>query len=280
MVLRAMNSCKLVLAAVLLGGLQAPLLAANVNEHDESTEFPGRALYPEVTVMDLDDLYRRLEGVIVVDVRSAYEYETLRIKDSINIPLSSKTFISRIRQLRESDTRPIVMYCNGKTCMKSYKAVRMCATNKIDNVHAYDAGIMDWARAYPEHAELLGKSPVDPKKLISKNEFKKHLLSPEAYGDQVANSSAIVLDVRDTFQREGLSIFVGRERRTHLDDKKKLDSYIDKAITEGKTLLVHDAAGQQVQWLQYYLKDKGLKSYYFMDGGAAAYYQQMKNESD
>jgi rhodanese-related sulfurtransferase len=243
-----------------------------------SAEFPGRPLYPEVSVIELDDLFRRLDEVIVVDVRSSYEYETLRVKGSVNIPLSSKTFVSRMRKLRMSDTRPIVVYCNGKTCMKSYKAARKCAVNKIDNVHSYDAGIMDWARTYPEHAELLGKSPVNPKKLISKKEFKKHLLSPNAYGEKVASSPAIVLDVRDRFQREALSIYVGRERRAYLDDKKKLDSYIEKAKREGKTLLVHDAAGKQVRWLQYYLKDKGLKSYYFMEGGVAAYYDVLKQE--
>jgi len=243
-----------------------------------STEFPGRPLYPEVSVIELDELFRRLDEVIVVDVRSSYEYETLRVKGAVNIPLSSKTFVSRMRKLRMSDTRPIIVYCNGKTCMKSYKAARKCAVNKIDNVHSYDAGIMDWARTYPEHAELLGRSPVNPKKLISKKEFKKHLLSPNAYGEQVANSPAIVLDVRDRFQREALSIYVGRERRAYLDDKKKLDSYISKAKREGKTLLVHDAAGKQVRWLQYYLKDKGVKSYYFMEGGVAAYYDELKQE--
>ncbi|MCI0505600.1 MAG: rhodanese-like domain-containing protein [Gammaproteobacteria bacterium] len=273
-----MNSLQLALIMITLFCAQ-PLLAAGENEEDsDSKEFPGRTLYPEISVIELDELYRRLEEVIVVDVRSAYEYETLRIKGAINVPLSSKTFVSRMRQLRMSDPRPIVAYCNGKTCMKSYKAARTCAVNKIDNVHSYDAGIMDWARTYPEHAELLGKSPVDPKKLISKKEFKKHLLSPDAYGEHVANSSAIVLDVRDRFQREALSIFVGRERRAYLDDKKKLDNFIEKAMREGKTLLVHDAAGKQVQWLQYYLEDKGLKSYYFMDGGVAAYYDQMKLE--
>jgi len=264
----------LIILFVLLVLCAQPLLAA-----DEATiEFPGRPLYPEVSVIELDELYRRLDEVIVVDVRSSYEYETLRVKGAINVPLSSKTFVSRMRQLRMSDPRPIVVYCNGKTCMKSYKAARKCAVNKIDNVHSYDSGVMDWARTYPEHAELLGKSPVDPKKLISKKEFKKHLLSPDAYGDQVANSSAIVLDVRDRFQREALSIFVGRERRAYLDDKKKLDRYIEKAKRENKTLLVHDAAGKQVRWLQYYLKDKGIKSYYFMDGGIAAYYDELKEE--
>ena len=270
--LHAVNKWLLSLLAVLATAL--PLtLSANTD-----AEFPGRPLYPEVSVIELDELFRRLDEVIVVDVRSAYEYETLRVKGAINIPLSSKTFVSRMRKLRMSDTRPIVVYCNGKTCMKSYKAARKCAVNKIDNVHSYDAGVMDWARTYPEHAELLGRSPVDPKKLISKKEFKKHLLSPDAYGDKVASSPAIVLDVRDRFQREALSIFVGRERRAYLDDKKKLDSYITKAKREGKTLLVHDAAGKQVRWLQYYLKDKGLKSYYFMEGGVAAYYDELKEE--
>ena len=270
----AVKKWLLALIVVIVAGQSPALFAASGTD----SEFPGRPLYPEVSVIELDELFRRLDEVIVVDVRSSYEYETLRVKGAINIPLSSKTFVSRMRKLRMSDTRPIVVYCNGKTCMKSYKAARKCAVNKIDNVHSYDAGIMDWARTYPEHAELLGRSPVNPKKLISKKEFKKHLLSPDAYGEQVASSPAIVLDVRDRFQREALSIYVGRERRAYLDDKKKLDSYISKAKREGKTLLVHDAAGKQVRWLQYYLKDKGLKSYYFMEGGVAAYYDQLKQE--
>lgn len=241
-------------------------------------EFPGRDLYPLIPYLEIDDLYNKFDDVVIVDVRSNYEFETLRIKGALNIPLSSITFVQDMRNLRDKDPRPIVVYCNGKTCMKSYKAVEKCAVNKIDNVHAFDAGIMDWARTYPKQSVLLGKNPVNPKKLISKDEFRRHLLSPDQYGERVASSSAIVLDVRDRFQREGLSLFVGRERRAYLDDTKTLDRYINKAKRENKTLLVHDAAGKQVQWLQYYLKDKGLKNYYFMQGGTSAYYEQMKQE--
>lgn len=253
-------------------GVSLAFAAAN------NPEFPGRALYPSVSIIDIDELNKRISDVVIVDVRSSYEYDTLRIKGAINIPLSSATYVSRMRKLRNTDPRPIVVYCNGKTCMKSYKAALKCEINKIDNVHSYDAGIMDWARKYPNDAELLGKSPVQLSMLITKKEFTAHLLSPTAYGDKVANTSAIVLDVRDRFQREGLSLFVGRERRAYLDDKKKLDSYILKAKRERKTLLVHDAAGKQVRWLQYYLKDKGLKSYYFMSGGVTAYYDELKKE--
>lgn len=252
--------------------------AAAETENDAREQFPGRDLYPTVPYIELEELKSRLDSVVVVDVRTPYEYETLRIKGAINISLSAETFVAKMRELRGSDPRQIVVYCNGRTCMKSYKAALKCAVNKIDNVHSFDAGVMDWVHAYPEQSALLGKSPVDPLKLISKKEFTAHLLTPDAYGDKVASSTAIVLDVRDRFQREGVSLFVGRERRAYLDDRKRLDRFIQKAKKENRVVLIHDAAGKQVRWLQYYLKDQGLEKYYFMQGGIAAYYEEMKNE--
>jgi rhodanese-related sulfurtransferase len=247
---------------------------------ETSNEFPGRDLYPSVPIIELDELFQKLKDVQIVDVRSAYEYKTLRIKNAVNIPLSSSTFLSKMRKLRAESKKPIVVYCNGKTCMKSYNAALKCSTNGIENVTSYDAGIMDWARKYPKHSVLLGKSPINPSRLISHKAFNNHLLSPDEYGEKVATSSAIVLDVRDRFQREAISLFVGRERRAYLDDTDKLDRYIDKAKSEGKILLIHDAAGKQVRWLQYYLQDKGVKKYYFMKGGIAAFYDQIKGDFD
>ena len=261
---------------VLLFAQQA--LAKEAKEPNK--EYPGRDLYPEVPYIELQDFYQKLKRkeVIVVDVRSSLEYDTLRVKDAINIPLASSTFVSDMRKLRLSDDRPIVVYCNGKTCMKSYKAARKCGIEKIPDVKAYDAGIMDFAKSFPKDALLLGKTLDNPKKLISKDDFKKHLITPDKFGDRIANTSDIVLDVRDRFQREGISIFVGREYRVSIDNKRRLDRYINKALKENKTLLIYDAAGKQVRWLQYYLEDKGIKSYYFMKGGINAYYKDMKSE--
>jgi len=241
-------------------------------------EFPGRDLYPGVKYVELNDFYKKLRNkeVIVVDVRSKYEYETLRIAGAFNIPLASTDFVSEMQKLRASDSKPIVVYCNGKTCMKSYKAAHKCDSKNIKNVIAYDAGIMDFAKSFPKDALLLGKTLNDPNKLISKDNFKKHLLSPDKFGQRLADTSDIVLDVRDRFQREGISIFVGREHRVSIDNTERLDRYIDKAISENKALMIYDAAGKQVRWLQYYLEDKGLKSYYFMAGGINAYYNEMK----
>ena len=244
----------------------------------EGDEFPGRALYPDVEVISIEQLKQRLADVQVVDVRSSYEYDTLRIKGAINIPLSDADFATKMANLRVDNVKDIVVYCNGKTCMKSYKAAEKCAKEKIPNVYAYDAGIMDWAKAYPDDAELLGKTLGDPKRLISKETFKKHLLSPEAFGEKVSSTNALVMDVRDRFQRDSLGIFPGRERRSYLDDTNKLDRMIDKAKQENRTLLIYDASGKQVRWFQYYLENKGVTDYYFMQGGAHAYYKELTDE--
>ncbi len=243
------------------------------------SEFPGRELYLAVPVIELEDLYKRRNKVVIVDVRSGYEYKTLRIKNALSVPLSAKNFIERMKKLRvKSGTRPIVVYCNGKTCMKSYKAASKCRDHGINNIIAYDAGVMDWARKYPAESVLLGKSPINPNRLISSTNFKKHLLKPRRFEERVANPNTLVIDVRDEFQREGIGIFVGREVRAPLDEQDKVDRLINQARRERKTLLVYDQAGKQVRWLMYHLEDKGLRSYYFMQGGASAYFDELRKE--
>lgn len=242
-------------------------------------DFPGRKLYLAVPVIELDDLHKKRKGVTIVDVRSSYEYQTLRIKDALNIPLSANDFVKRMKKLRAGAAgRPIVVYCNGKTCLKSYKAVSKCRKYGIKNVIAYDAGIMDWAKKYPAESVLLGKSPINPNRLISKANFRKHLLSPKKFEERVGHSNTLVLDVRDQFQREGISIFVGKEQRAPLDDQKTVDRFINQARREDRSLLIYDQAGKQVRWLMYHLEDKGLRSYYFMKGGARAYFDELRRE--
>jgi len=151
------------LAALAL--LLMPLLVAA-----GTSEFPGRKIYPNVSVITLEQLKARRHEVQVVDVRSAYEYQTLHITGAINIPVSGEHFAGQMANLRAEHVKDIVVYCNGKTCMKSYTAAKKYAEANISNVYAYDAGIMDWAKAYPEAAELLGETLDNPSKLISKED--------------------------------------------------------------------------------------------------------------
>jgi predicted sulfurtransferase len=242
------------------------------------SKYPGRSIYPEVKYISAEQLHARRNDVVIIDVRSAYEYKTLRIDSAKNISVADQDFAAQIAALRKRDGREIVFYCNGETCMKSYKAVMKCLADGIKDVLAFDAGIMNWAQSYPKETLLLGTRLSNPQKLISKAHFKRHTLSPDEFGNRLAKTDDIVLDVRDRFQREGLSLFVGREFRVYLDDTKRLNRFIEKAKKERKGLLIYDASGHQVRWLQYYLEHKGLSNYYFMDGGIHAYYMEIEGK--
>lgn len=244
-----------------------------------SQDFPGRKLYPEVPVMELAELQSRFEQVIVVDVRSEYEFETLRIKGATLLSVSDDQFVEKVRNLRkEHGDKPLVFYCNGHTCEKSYQAVRKASFAKLTNIYAYDAGIFDWAKANPGKTELLG-NPLDVDSLISDEQFKAHLLEPDVFTELANNPNSLILDIRDRFQREGVSIFSGKERSVPLDNTK-LKNYVDQAKQQNKTLFIYDATGHQVKWLQYFLESHGLTSYFFMKDGAKGFYDHLRKETN
>lgn len=238
----------------------------------EEEGFPGRAKYPSVPYITLQDLYQKRNTVVIVDTRSKYEHSTLHIKNSINIPISSLDFSSQIRKLYKQKKKTIVFYCNGHECTKSYDAViKSKRFAKVDDTLAFDAGIFDWARKHPRESVLLGKSPVESTDLIAVQDFEKHLLKPKAFLER-SNDKCIILDVRDSAQRTD-RIFAGYEQSVDLDDTIGMDKHINEAIAKKQPLCIYDAVGEQVRWLQYYLKQKKLKNYYFLDGGAKAFFE-------
>jgi len=239
-------------------------------------EFPGRDIYLGTKYIEIDAFKNQFDQVIVVDVRSKYEYETLRIKDAKNIPLNSRKFVTQMRELRANNQdKKIVVYCNGKTCMKSYKAASKAKARGITDVVAFDAGIMDWAKAHPDKAVLLGRSPIDPSKLIAKSRFKEHLVAPEKFAEMVQNDNVAVLDVRDRYQRMGMGLFVGAEQQANLDDDS-INEHIKRSVAGNKTMLIYDEAGKQVRWLMYRLEAAGVSDYKFMKGGTRGYFKNLK----
>lgn len=255
---------------ILIFGLNGLAVASDNN-------FPGREEFPKIPVYEISKLRNEFNDVVVVDTRSHYEYDTLRIKDSINIPVASRAFDQAVTKLRAKTDKPIVFYCNGRTCFKSYIAVQKAQALGIENTYAFDAGVFEWVQTYPHYGELLGKSPVNVKNLIAFNKFNARLLDPDTFSEKAfaLGSDSMVLDVRDKFQRSGIGFFPGKEHWVSLDDKEKLTKYLTRAKDGNKTLFIYDEVGKQVQWLQYALEDMGIKKYYFMHNGAKAYYAQL-----
>ena len=254
------------------------LLVATASAASNNT-FPGRAEYPDIPVYELSDLINTFDQVVVVDTRSQYEYDTLRIKGSIHIPVAAKTFEDQVQALRTKTKKPIVFYCNGRTCFKSYHAVKKASAVGVKDIYAYDAGVFDWVKSQPARSELLGKSPVNLSQLIDHKVYESRLLDPNEFSNRIFESGAntMVLDVRDMYQRAGVGFYPGKERWVSLDDKAKLAKFLEKAKSKNQTLFIYDEVGKQVRWLQYALEDMGIKQYYFMNKGAKAYYASISS---
>ncbi|HDP89429.1 MAG TPA: rhodanese-like domain-containing protein [Thioalkalivibrio sp.] len=253
-------------------GLALILLAPTLSM---ANEFPGRATYSTIPVMELDELAERLDEVHVVDVRSLYEFNVLHIQGAVHIALDDPDFIGKLQELKQQADQPVVFYCNGKTCYKSYKACDKAKGRGISDAYAYDAGIFDWTKAHPEASVLLGRSPVDPARLISGDDFDKRLLAPEKFAEMVHSGDAAVIDIREATQRAATSLFPNRQQDISLDDTAGIDAMLSRVAQRGGTVLVYDEAGKQVQWFQYYLEDKGIKDYYFMKGGSKAFFKEV-----
>lgn len=263
---------------ILILGL-AGLLGMSIS-HANDKGFPGRVKFPEVKTLDLSELQDRLDQVVIVDARSRLEFDTLRITGAVNIPVAAKSFEAEIQALRDTTAKPIVFYCNGRTCMKSYLAARKAAAVGVKNTYAYDAGMFEWARAYPQHAQLMGKSPIEISDIISGDKFQQHLLHPEAFSNEAnrLGEQSMILDVRDKYQRGATGLFPAVERWVSLDQKEKLNQFLKRASSENKTLFIYDEVGKQVRWLQYALEEANVDNYYFMQKGAKAYFDEMMSD--
>jgi len=243
-------------------------------------EYPGRKLYHDVSVYSLEKLTKERENVHVVDVRTPYEFETIHVSDALNIPLSRGDFVKHINDLRAKSPKPIVFYCNGHTCFKSYKAARKAQVFGVKDVHSFDAGVFDWANANPDKTVLLGKSPIDPAKLISKKAFKSKLMEAKEFEEKVKSGDYFVIDVRSRIQRSAMGLFPFTEKWASLDDNDKLRGLLEQAKSQKKPLLIYDNVGKQVRWLEYRLRDMGITDYHFMKGGAEDYFVHLQTKAN
>ena len=251
------------------------LLFTPSTQADDDSFFPGRDKYPYTPYISTEQLYNEYDETIIIDTRSQFEFDTLKISSAFNVPLDLDitTFVKQLHELRNKHPyKKMIFYCNGHTCYKSYKAaLKAKRFAKLENIYVYDAGIFDWTRAHPDKATLLGQSPVNLKDLISTEKLKKHILPSLTFIKQ-ADEKTIIVDVRSRAQREGFYIFSGFEKKIPLNDHEGLKRIIQLAKKQKKALYIYDAVGKQVRWLQYFLEKYNAKNYYFMKGGAMAYY--------
>ena len=249
----------------IIAGLIISVFMLNTVMADEG--FPLRPKYKDVPYILIDDLAAEYDKVIIVDVRSQFEYDIVRINKATNILVSKATFLKELEKLRAKDgAQKLIFYCNGHTCKKSYQATEKAMKAGFKNCFAFDAGIFDWIKAQGERGTLLGQTPVDTKKIISKDALAAKTLSYDKFAEAANAGGAMIIDVRDPIQREKKLSLKGI-KNIPLDRMKNL---VKAKKFQDKHLLIFDAVGKQVKWLQYYLEENGYKNYSFLLKGVSS----------
>lgn len=235
-------------------------------------DFPYRKDYPATPTIDPEALFTGYKAgeILIVDVRSKIEYDVIHPAGAIHIPIAKKGFVNAVKELlAKNPGKKIAFYCNGITCLKSYKAAQKAKEAGLDNCFAYDAGIPVWATLYPGDTELLGKTLVDPEKqLIPKKDFKSRCLAYEDFKSQLTAKGGLAIDVRDHIQRAQKLPGMKKPKAIPMDNF--IPHFVAKKAHQDKPLFIYDQVGKQVRWLEYYLVENGYKEYYFLAGGATA----------
>ncbi|GLT16514.1 sulfurtransferase [Vibrio zhanjiangensis] len=242
------------------------LLLASVSFSAFSIDFPYRADYADVKTIELADLKQTKDTLNIVDVRSTLEYDVLHIDGAKHITIANKGFETKIKEL-SADGKTIAFYCNGITCKKSYKAAQRAMKAGVNNVVAYDAGIFLWASDYPSDSVLLGKPMQSSSQLISDEDFKAHILSAKEFEGMLNDPNVVIIDARDPNQRK-TQLFKGLPVRNV--PVERFETFLQQTDSSTK-IMVFDAVGKQVQWLQYILDGQNYTDYHFLKGGVEGY---------
>ncbi|OUS24783.1 hypothetical protein A9Q99_23605 [Gammaproteobacteria bacterium 45_16_T64] len=86
------------------------------------------------------------QGVLFVDVRKDKDWNAGRIPDALH--LNVKTLFNAENLLKEiKKTDPVVVYCNGPSCMRSSKAAKMTVEWGFTKVNYFRGGLPAWKAA-------------------------------------------------------------------------------------------------------------------------------------
>lgn len=235
---------------------------------DPSTQFPHRGAFPNVVTISAERLAASLDDHLIVDVRSEFEFDIVHIQGAHNAPMATMIFANTVERLRErfGAELPIVVYCNGMSCRKSYEAADILQKENIKNVVVYDEGIDAWLHKYPALTVLVGK-PATHERIIRDDQLDEHVLDVAAFTQRLSTDpTALTVDIRDPIQRT-IALPVKAES-FQLD---KFSRFIYQNRFKDRPLFIIDAVGKQVRWLQYLLIEKGYQNYYFLQGGAESF---------
>lgn len=135
------------------------------------SQLPGATV---VTAKEVAALQQ--QGVPVIDVRTAKEYQERRIRGATSIPYVEKSlkdvaFDAALDEWRGPEqldrNRPAIFHCNGAECWKSYKAARLALGKGFKTVYWFRGGLPEWdSNGMPVESSAAASAEAAPRTAV------------------------------------------------------------------------------------------------------------------
>lgn len=261
-------------------------VSAMISDEAMSKKFPNRKFYPGLNYISTKQMVNDVKAgkYLIIDARPALGYQTLRIKEAVNIHSGDKQFVEKLMTAVNENNKPIVFYCGGLTCLKSYKAsvkaIDELRKKKIKrDVFTYDSGISAFAYASPELVLKNGEEVSAENPILNVKKLKKHAKSAEDFTALINNDEDgkfVILDVRENKQQILRKLFMfKKEKKITVLEPDKLIEFLNEVKASNKTLMVYGAVEKQIESIFQLIKAAGNKKWFYLEGGEYAYSQYM-----
>ena len=101
------------------------------------------SIFSQQQILDID--YKKMseildrESTVLIDVRTTDEFNSFRIKNSINIDYYSKNFLDSISSYREK--KNIILYC--RSGRRSYYAAKLMQEKGFNKIYNLKGGVLE-----------------------------------------------------------------------------------------------------------------------------------------
>lgn len=100
-----------------------------------------------MNTIDANELQKFIAGESrgpVINVLDHDQYESKHIPGSINIPLESADFVTKVTSAVANKDEPVVVYCASSDCDASEKAAAQLEEAGFSDVRDYEPGVKGW----------------------------------------------------------------------------------------------------------------------------------------
>lgn len=119
-------------------------VSADKSEYRSPEQVEGAISTSSVQAKELYD-----QGAVFVDVRNPRLYAKKHIPGAFHLDLKYNFDEVKLAAVAKKD-RPVIIYCSGVKCSRSYRASEKAVSWGYSKVHYFRGGIVDWTKAgYP-----------------------------------------------------------------------------------------------------------------------------------